>query len=75
MKVKPTEAFALTIGAAAALILAGATALLLSQPAAANMAFAKQTGKSCADCHVSGKGGALTPFGEQFKANGNKLPK
>jgi len=38
--------------------------------------FAKDTGKSCADCHTNPKGGgALTPLGEAFKANGNKLPK
>jgi hypothetical protein len=40
------------------------------------MQFAKETGKSCADCHTNPKGGgALTPLGESFKANGNKLPK
>jgi hypothetical protein len=39
-------------------------------------AVATQTGKSCGECHTDPKGGgALTAFGEKFKANGNKLPK
>jgi mono/diheme cytochrome c family protein len=75
MKVNSTPAFAVTAAAAAALVIAGATALLSSRPAAATPVFAKATGKACADCHTSGKGGPLTPFGEQFKANGNKMPK
>jgi hypothetical protein len=53
----------------------GAAALLVSHPAAATVQFAKDTGKSCADCHTNpAGGGALTPLGEKFKANGNKLP-
>jgi hypothetical protein len=33
------------------------------------------TGKECGQCHVSVTGGGkLTPFGEKFKANQNKLP-
>jgi hypothetical protein len=75
MKFHPITAFATATTAAAAIVIAGAAMLLLSQPAAATMKFAKDTGKSCADCHTGGKGGPLTPFGEQFKANGNKLPK
>jgi hypothetical protein len=59
-----------------AIFIAGTTYLFISQPAAATPVFAKQTGKSCGDCHQSPSGGgALTPLGETFKANGNKLPK
>jgi hypothetical protein len=70
-----TRAFDVVTGAAAAICIAAAGALIFSQPAAATVAFAKATGKSCADCHTNPKGGgALTPLGTQFKANGNKLP-
>ena len=38
--------------------------------------FAAQTGKPCGTCHENPAGGGkLKPFGEQFKANGFKLPK
>jgi mono/diheme cytochrome c family protein len=61
---------------AAMLVLAGAGALLGSRPATATAQFAAETGKSCADCHTSAAGGGpLTPYGEKFKANGNKVPK
>lgn len=71
-----TRKTALVRGTAAALLIAGATYLLISQPAAATPAYAAQTGKSCAECHQNPSGGGvLTPFGEQFKANGHKLPK
>jgi len=33
------------------------------------MKYAKETGKSCAECHETPAGGALTPYGEKFKAN------
>ena len=53
-----------------------AASLLMMQPAAATAQFAAQTGKSCGDCHTNANGGGpLTPFGEKFKANGDKLPK
>ncbi len=63
-------------GSCAALVAAvGASVLLTSQPARATAQFATQTGKSCTACHTSPEGGAsLTPYGEKFKANGNKLP-
>ncbi|MGD0502676.1 MAG: hypothetical protein ABSD02_08025 [Steroidobacteraceae bacterium] len=68
--------FVLACSTAAAALIAGAASLLVSQPAGATVQFAKDTGKSCADCHTNPKGGgALTPLGEAFKANGNKLPK
>ncbi len=76
MRVNSRKAFALTCGTAAVVVMVSAASLLFSRPAAATAQFAKDTGKSCADCHTNPKGsGALTRFGEQFKANGNKLPK
>jgi cytochrome c5 len=75
MKVTAKEKFVLACGTAAALVIAAAASLIISQPAAATVAFATQTGKSCGDCHTAVKGGGpLTPLGEKFKANGNKLP-
>jgi cytochrome c5 len=68
--------FALACGTAAAAVIAIASSLIVSAPAEATAQFAKDTGKSCADCHTDPKGGgALTPLGEKFKANGNKMPK
>jgi cytochrome c5 len=76
MKINPKMTFVLACGAAAAALIAGAASLLVSLPAAATAQFAKDTGKSCGDCHTNPQGGGpLTPFGEAFKANGNKLPK
>lgn len=76
MKMKVKITFALACSGAAAVVIAGATSLLVSQPAAATAQFAKETGKSCGDCHTNPSGGGpLTAFGEAFKANGNKLPK
>jgi mono/diheme cytochrome c family protein len=75
MKSLGKQWFVVAAGASAAMVLAGAASLLLSQPAAATAQFAKDTGKSCAACHTNPKGGgALTPLGDQFKANGNKMP-
>jgi cytochrome c5 len=76
MKVKAKKGFVLACGTAAAVMIAAVTSLVVFQPAAATAQFAAQTGKSCGDCHTDPKGGgALTAFGEKFKANGNKLPK
>jgi hypothetical protein len=75
MKVNLSNAFAIATGIAAAVVVGGASALVMSQPAAATAQFAKETKKSCGDCHTNAKGGGpLTPLGEQFKANGNKMP-
>jgi len=53
----------------------GAIWLAAAQPAAATQQFATQTGETCGQCHVSPKGaGPLTPAGQAFKANGNKVP-
>jgi hypothetical protein len=75
MKSIATNSFVVTCSAAAALVIAAAGLLAVSQTAVATAAFATQTGKACGDCHTAPKGGGpLTPFGEKFKANGNKLP-
>jgi hypothetical protein len=75
MKVNAKMTLVLTCSTAAAVAIAGAASLLVSLPAAATAQFAKETGKACGDCHTNpAGGGALTPFGEKFKANGNKLP-
>lgn len=75
MKMNVKMRYVLACSTAAALVIAGATSLLVSRPAVATAQFAKDTGKSCGDCHTSPAGGGpLTPFGEKFKANGDKLP-
>jgi len=60
---------------------AGAAGVMLvicvvaARPALATVQFAKDTGKSCGTCHTAAAGGGpLTPFGEKFHANGDKLP-
>jgi hypothetical protein len=67
--------FTLACTTAGGLVIAAAGLLVFSQTAVATAQFAKQTGKACGDCHTAQAGGGpLTPFGEKFKANGNKLP-
>jgi len=59
-------------------VVAAMTASLLASAGSARAMpqFAKETGKPCTQCHQSANGtGGLTEFGQQFKANGNKLPK
>jgi hypothetical protein len=76
MKANARRLSVLACGTAAAVMIVGVAALIVSRPAAATAQFSKETGKVCGDCHTNPKGnGPLTPFGEQFKANGNKLPK
>jgi len=60
--------------AAVAIGTAGTISLLMAQAASATPVFARRTGNSCVECHTSAKGGALTPYGEKFQANGDKLP-
>jgi hypothetical protein len=55
-----------------AVLLFGA-GLLFHRPAAAVPAFAQQTGRNCAACHVGGFGPELTPFGREFKLGGYTL--
>jgi mono/diheme cytochrome c family protein len=74
MKLNFNDAAAAIGGISALLVMSGA--LLVSHPAAATPKFAAETGKSCGDCHTAAAGGGpLTPLGEKFKANGNKMPK
>ena len=49
------------------------TALVVHRPAAAVPAFAQQTGRNCAACHVGGYGPELTQFGREFKLGGYTL--
>ena len=74
MNMQAKSAFVGICGAAAAILIVGATSLIVSQPASAKPEFAAQTGKPCANCHVNPAGGGkLKPAGEKFKANGFKL--
>lgn len=76
MKINAETTFTLVCGTAAAALIIGVASLLVSLPAAATPQFAKDTGKSCGDCHTNPQGGGpLTPYGDAFKANGDKLPK
>jgi mono/diheme cytochrome c family protein len=76
MKLKAKKLFVRVCGMAAVTLIAAATSLVVSKPAAATEQYAKQTGKSCAACHQNPKGGgALTPDGEKFKATEKKPPK
>ncbi len=75
MSVSPNRAFIMACSTAVVAVIVGTASLLISQPAAATAKFGKETGKACGECHTAAKGGGpLTPFGEAFKANGNKLP-
>ena len=60
---------AVTMLIAALVLVAGAW-----RPASASSAFTQQTGLPCTRCHVMPPtGNKLTPFGEEFKKNGNKV--
>jgi len=75
MKVNTRNALVLVSSAGALILVAGTACLIIPRPAEATAQFATQTGKACGDCHERATGGGkLTPFGEAFKANGNKLP-
>jgi mono/diheme cytochrome c family protein len=76
MKTHKKQWFVISCSTAAALVVAGATSLIISRPAAATAQFAAETKQACGACHTNPQGGgALTPLGEKFKANGNKMPK
>ena len=49
------------------------SALGVHRPAQAVPAFAEQTGRNCAACHVGGFGPELTQFGREFKLGGYTL--
>jgi hypothetical protein len=70
MKDESSHTYAAATSIAAAMVVLGMAALTLSLPAAASV------GLDCGDCHTSAQGGGpLTPLGEKFKANGDKMPK
>ena len=52
------------------LCVSGPLLLLASTQAQAIPSFARQTGSSCADCHVGSYGPSLTPYGMRFKLGG-----
>ncbi|WP_372383364.1 cytochrome C [Xanthomonas sp. NCPPB 1068] len=64
------------------LCVTGPLLLMASNQAQAVAAFARQTGSSCADCHIGSYGPSLTPYGMRFKlggftdtdGNGTKIP-
>jgi hypothetical protein len=75
MKVDANNVLLLFFSTAALILIAGTASLVISRPAGATAQFATETGKVCGQCHESATGGGkLTPFGQAFKANGNKLP-
>jgi hypothetical protein len=75
MKTPTSQSYLFAGAGAAGLVLVGVILMLAARPAAATPQFAKDTGKACGVCHTSAAGGGpLTPFGEKFHANGDKLP-
>ncbi len=75
MKTTTKHRFLLAGASAGIVAVVGALGLLAARPALATVQFAKDTGKSCGACHTAAAGGGpLTPFGEKFHANGDKLP-
>jgi mono/diheme cytochrome c family protein len=73
---QPNKHSFLLAGAGAGIVaIVGVLGLIATRPALATAQFAKETGKSCGACHTAAAGGGpLTPFGEKFHANGDKLP-
>jgi hypothetical protein len=66
----------MAIGTGAVVLLSGTFAVLAPRTASAKPEFAVQTKLPCGQCHVNPAGsGPLKPFGQKFKANGNKLKK
>lgn len=75
MKSAKNRKLAVACGVSLAAACVGLVSLLAQKPAIATPQFATDTAKPCGYCHVGTPGGALTPAGDAFKANGNKLPK
>jgi hypothetical protein len=70
-----TKRYFLAGAGSAAVMLFVMIGVLAGRPAIATAQFAKDTGKSCGACHTAAAGGGpLTPLGEKFHANGDKLP-
>jgi hypothetical protein len=71
---RATVALCLACIGGAAVLIGGS--LTIPSPARATPVFAGQTGLPCTRCHTAPTGGkALTDFGKEFQANGNKLKK
>ncbi len=63
------------VSATAAGALIGAS-MLGPRQAKATPSFSQQTGLPCGQCHDNQAGGGkLKTFGEEFRANGNKIPR
>ncbi len=74
MKVNETAIASIAAGSLLVLVTGLIISIAISQPASATEQFAKDTGKSCAACHVAAAGGGpLTRYGTKFQANGNKV--
>ena len=71
-----TLALCSALGAGAAILIAGAIAIVAFKPAQANPAFAAETKLPCTQCHTAAPftAGNLTDFGKKFHDNGNKVP-
>jgi hypothetical protein len=75
MKIQKDTAGSIAGGACLVLVAALVLSVAISSPASATAQFAKDTKMACGACHVApAGGGALTPFGVKFQANGNKVP-
>jgi hypothetical protein len=62
------------VATAAVFAVAAIMLAMTPRPADATPQFAAQTKLPCGQCHASPAGGGkLKPFGERFKAKGNKL--
>ena len=74
MKVHAKKILVVVCGAAAAILIAGAMSLTITQKANALPAYAQRPASLADYCHVNPAGGGpLKPAGEKFKANGHKL--
>lgn len=62
------------VGVGAAVLAAALALTMAARQAEATPQFAAQTKLPCGQCHASPAGGGkLKPFGERFRAKGNKL--
>jgi hypothetical protein len=61
---------------AGALAVTGVVACAAIKPAGALQSYTEKTGLSCGRCHTNPAGGGkLTAFGNEYAANGHKVPK
>jgi hypothetical protein len=63
------------LAGAAGWALAGTMLIVAPSQVAATLAYTRQTGLPCGQCHENPAGGRkLTPFGKKFQENGNQVP-